>query len=104
MRFNPSRGSRGSRSSEVTGEPFVACSRSPEQRRKRIRDVIEIFGFPVARRAARNLSLSSHHRGKNEDRKKYLGIDSAMRDPEYLAVLYQGPNEGLADARARASQ
>lgn len=83
---------------EVSGQPFVAHSRSPAQRRRAIRQAIQAFGFDLTRQAARNLPLSPHHRGENERRRKYLEVECAMKDPESLAGLYDGPKEGLAEA------
>lgn len=83
---------------EVTGEPFVAYSRSPAQRWRAIRQAIQSVGFPLARQAARNLPLSAHHRGENEHGRRFLEVECAMKDPEFLAGLYDGPNDGLASA------
>lgn len=83
---------------EVTGEPYVAYSRSPAPRRRAIVKAIQAVGFLFTQRAARNQCLSADHRGENDLGKKFLEVEYVMEDPEYFAGIYEGSNEGLAEA------
>ena len=113
----PTRGGKGSRSSpdrvakedikavfdahdvgrrafaEVMGEPFRPHSRKLAKRRKAVAEAIRVFGVDVVKLAARNLVLSTHHHGQNENGKRYLDIEYALRRPETYAEIFEGKDE-----------
>jgi len=87
---------------EATGRPFVPHCRIFKKREKAVADALKTVGVDVARRAARNIALSPHHRGENDRRTRYLDIEYAMRRPESFAELFDGPDEGITDATRRS--
>jgi len=66
-----------------------------KKRRKQAGELVKLFGGDAeqARRAARNLVLSAHHRGENEQKRRYLELSYVLRHPETYLDLCPGDDE-----------